>query len=206
MFEHRIFTDLVYLVVVINPISLVPEFLYITKHETPESRRRTALRTTLIAAAMLIAFIIIGQILLEALGITLPSFSIAGGLVLLAISMMRVLKTAEVTHEEDGAEIAPKDVAVFPLATPYIAGPASILAVVLLTDNDQFGFVEQAQTMLVMLSILALTYLVLLGAGTIQRFLGNTGADVLNRISGLILAALSVETILDGVRASFSLG
>lgn len=206
MFEHHIFTNFVYLVVIINPISLVPEFLYITKRETPERRRRTALRAILAAAAILIAFLIVGQILLEALGITLPSFSIAGGLVLLAISMMRILKTAEVTHEEDEAEIAPKDVAIFPLATPYIAGPASILAVVLLTNNDQFGFVEQAETTLVMLSILALTYLALLGADTIQRFLGDTGADVLNRISGLILAALSVETILDGIRASFSLG
>ena len=75
----------------------------------------------------------------------------------------------------------------------------------LLPDNQKFGFVEQAQTALVMLFILALTCAVLLTAGTVQRLLGATGADVISRISGLILAALAVETILQGIRASFSL-
>ena len=76
------------------------------------------------------------------------------------------------------------DVAVFPLATPYIAGPAAILAVVLLTDNSAFGFVKQAQTTIVMLVVLALTCAVLLAAGTLDRLLGATGADVISRISG----------------------
>lgn len=78
MFEHRIFTDFVYLMVVIEPISLVPEFLAVTRHQTPPVRRKTAIRAVLISAVILVAFIVIGQILLEALGIRLPSFSIAG--------------------------------------------------------------------------------------------------------------------------------
>jgi multiple antibiotic resistance protein len=80
------------------------------------------------------------------------------------------------------------------------------LTVVLLTDNEQFGFVEQAQTTLVMLAILAITYVVLLAAGQIQRILGTTGADVVSRVFGLVLAALSVEIVIGGIRASFSLG
>lgn len=206
MFNDHLFTDFVYLLVVIDPVSLVPEFIAVTRNHSPESRRRMAIRGSVIAAAILVAFIIVGQILLEALGITLPSFSIAGGLVLLAISLQRVLTTEDI-HVDEEAESSgeARDVSVFPLATPYIAGPAAILAVVLLTDNQKFGVVEQAQTTLVMLFILAITCGVLLVSGAVQRLLGRTGADVISRISGLILAALAVETILQGIRASFSL-
>ena len=206
MFDHHIFTDFVYLLVVIDPLSLVPEYISITRQHSPQSRRRTAIRASVIAASILVAFIIVGQILLEALGISLPSFSIAGGLVLLAVSLQRVLTTEDIQVDEE-AKISGevRDVSVFPLATPYIAGPAAILAVVLLTDNEKFGFAEQAQTTLVMLFILTLTCAVLLAAGPVQRLLGATGADVISRISGLILAALAVETILQGIRASFSL-
>ena len=206
MFDHHIFTDFVYLLVVIDPVSLVPEFIAVTRNHSPESRRRMAIRGSVIAAAILVAFIIVGQILLEALGITLPSFSIAGGLVLLAISLQRVLTTEDI-HLDEVARSGDvvRDVSVFPLATPYIAGPASILAVVLLTDNQKFGVIEQTQTTLVMLFILAVTCGVLLASGPVQRLLGRTGADVISRISGLVLAALAVETILQGIRASFSL-
>ena len=202
MFEHRIFTDFVYLMVVIEPISLVPEFLAVTRHQTPPVRRKTAIRAVLISAVILVAFIVIGQILLEAFGIRLPSFSIAGGLVLLGISLQRVLSAADVRVDEEAAREEVGDVAVFPLATPYIAGPAAILAVVLLTDNSTFGFFEQAQTTAVMLVVLAVTCAVLLAAGTLDRLLGTTGADVISRISGLILAALAVETCRASARPS----
>jgi len=122
MFEHRISTDFVYLMVVIEPISLVPEFLAVTRHQTPPVRRKTAIRAVLISAVILVAFIVIGQILLEALGIKLPSFSIAGGLVLLGISLQRVLSAADVRVDEEAAREEVGDVAVFPLATPTSPG------------------------------------------------------------------------------------
>jgi multiple antibiotic resistance protein len=205
MFEHRLFNDFVILLVVIDPINVIPAFMLFTQYDSPEARKRTALRAVVIAAVILVAFIIAGQILLEALRIDLPSFSIAGGLVLLAVSLQRILRPAErpVKEEVDEAAESPQDVAVFPLATPIIAGPGSIITVVLLTDNEQFGIVEQMQTTLVMLGILVLLYLMLLVAERIQRFLGNTGADVLSRIAGLVLAAISVDIIIDGIRASF---
>jgi multiple antibiotic resistance protein len=207
VFEHRLFTDFVTLFVVINPINLIPYFVLFTRHQPPKERQRTALRSVVIAAAILVVFIVLGQILLEALGIHLPSFSIAGGLVLLAISLRTILASEQGPEEEEKEQSSghARDVAVFPLATPLIAGPGAILAVVLLTDNEQFGFVEQAQTTLVMLAILAITYVVLLAAGPIQRILGTTGADVVSRVLGLILAALSVEIVIEGIRASFSL-
>ena len=205
MFEHRLFNDFVILLVVIDPINVIPAFMLFTQYDSPEARKRTARRAVVIAAVILVAFIIAGQILLEALRIDLPSFSIAGGLVLLAVSLQRILRPAErpVKEEVDEAAESPQDVAVFPLATPIIAGPGSIITVVLLTDNEQFGIVEQMQTTLVMLGILVLLYLMLLVAERIQRFLGNTGADVLSRIAGLVLAAISVDIIIDGIRASF---
>ena len=205
MFEHRLFNDFVILLVVIDPINVIPAFMLFTQYDSPEARKRTALRAVVIAAVILVAFIIAGQILLEALRIDLPSFSIAGGLVLLAVSLQRILRPAErpAKEEVDEAAESPQDVAVFPLATPLIAGPGSIITVVLLTDNEQFGIVEQMQTTLVMLGILVLLYLMLLVAERIQRFLGNTGADVLSRIAGLVLAAISVDIIIDGIRASF---
>ena len=205
MFEHRLFNDFVILLVVIDPINVIPAFMLFTQYDSPEARKRTALRAVVIAAVILVAFIIAGQILLEALRIDLPSFSIAGGLVLLAVSLQRILRPTErpAKEEVDEAAESPQDVAVFPLATPIIAGPGSIITVVLLTDNEQFGIVEQMQTTLVMLGILVLLYLMLLVAERIQRFLGNTGADVLSRIAGLVLAAISVDIIIDGIRASF---
>jgi multiple antibiotic resistance protein len=84
-----------------------------------------------------------------------------------------------------------------------IAGPGSIVPVVLLTDNEQFGFVEQAQTTPVMFAVLGILYGLLLIAGSIQRFLGRTGADVLSRIAALVLAALSIDILINGIRASF---
>ncbi len=205
MFEHRWFTDFVYLATVLNPFYLVPVYLHVTEHLTPKARRRTALRAVVIAAAILIGFVVLGQILLDALGIDLPSFSIGGGLVLLAVALQRILAPAYDSAEEKvGSSLdRARDVAVFPLATPHIAGPGAIVAVVLLTDNDKFGIAEQALTTLVMLAILAFLYAVLLGASTVHRLLGMTGADVLDRISALVLAALAVDTIIEGIHASF---
>jgi multiple antibiotic resistance protein len=207
MFEYHWFTDFVYLATVLNPFSLVPVFLHVTEHLTPKARRRTALRAVVIAATILIGFVVLGQILLEALGIGLPSFTIGGGLILLAIALQRILAPANVSADEKAGSSLDRarDVAVFPLATPYIAGPGAIVAVVLLTDNDKFTIAEQALTTLIMLAIVAFLYAVLLGADTVHRLLGTTGADVIDRISALILAALAVDTIIEGLYASFSL-
>ena len=205
MFEYRWFTDLVYLATVLNPFNLVPVYLHVTEHLTPKARRTTARRAVVIAAAILIGFVVLGQSLLDALGIGLPSFSIGGGLVLLAVALQRILAPANVSAEEKvGSSLdRARDVAVFPLATPHIAGPGAIVAVVLLTDNEEFGIVEQALTTLIMLAILAFLYAVLLGASTVHRLLGTTGADVLDRISALVLAALAMDTIIEGIHASF---
>ncbi len=153
------------------------------------------------------AFVVVGQVVLEGLGISMPAFRTAGGVVLLIIALRALLSGDE--HElsreaEEGGDTP--DPAVFPLAIPLIAGPGAITAVVLLTNNNQFSVLEQAETTLVLFGILALIYAVLLVAGSVQRVLGKSGIEVVGRVSGLILAALSVETILHGVGAYYSLG
>lgn len=201
--KDSLVTDAVTLFAVLDPISTVPLFLAATLHESAASRRRIAGRATVIAAVILIIFIALGQIFLKSLGISLPSFQIAGGLVLLAVGMKMIF--SEARPEEKGSE-APKsggDVAVFPIAMPFIAGPAAIMAVVMLTDNDRFSIPEQAATAAVMLAILLLLYIVLVAADRIQRVLGETGINVMSRVMGLVLAALAVETILAGFRQAF---
>ena len=206
MFE-RILTDAVAFFVVVNPIGLVPLFISITRQESPSSRRRIALRGVVIAALILIVFIAVGQILLKALGVTLPSFRIAGGLVLFAISMKMIFENEPVGGQVDGGDRNPagggQDISVFPLAMPFIAGPGTIMAAVLLTDSARFSIFEQAVTTLVLFAILALAYAMMCSADAIQRIMGTTGASVLSRVMGLVLAALAVEVTLAGIRGAF---
>lgn len=208
MFNHA-FYDLINLFVVFNPTGIVPQYLYFTEHVPHKDRRTLAIRCVSIATVILVAFIVVGQLLLEALGIGLPAFKIAGGMVLLVISVRMILEDVDETAGGDDKELhavsssSIKKLAVFPLATPLIAGPGGILVVVLLTDNYKYSILEQGVTTLMLLVIMVITCLVLLTGESIQRHLGLTGINMMSRISGLILAALSVETILDGVTSRF---
>jgi multiple antibiotic resistance protein len=206
LLHDRLFQDFVTLFVVINPIGTVPLFLALTSHEPAEAARRTALRSVAISAIILLTFVVIGQVLLRALEIELGAFRIAGGLVLLIISLRMVLESVHHPAGERKETGERPDVAVFPLATPFIAGPGAILAAVLLTDHTLYSVPQQVGTTLVMLGVLAIQYVLLLASGTVNRVLGETGTNVISRIMGLILAALSIETILIGVRTAFALG
>lgn len=207
MFEHLI-EDLITLFVVFNPTGIVPNYLYFTRRETAKSRRKLAYRSVLIATLILITFIVLGQVLLEALRISVPSFSIAGGLVLFAISLRTIFESVHepigvVEEAADGVGKAGESLAVFPLATPLLAGPGGILIVVLLTDNNRFGVSEQAVTVLALLVVMVITYVALRAAEIIQRIMGKNGISVSSRIMGLVYAALSVEIILNGIRDTF---
>jgi multiple antibiotic resistance protein len=194
----KLFHDLVTLFVVVNPIGVVPLFVAVAGHESAATRRRMAGQAILISAIILLVFIGIGQIVLEALGINLASFRIAGGLVLLIIARRMVL--VETNNPTADGSAFRGNIAVFPLAMPFIAGPASIMAVVLLTDNNIYTVWQQAETAALLLVVLGFTYGCLVGSDSVQRLLGSTGANVISRIMGLILAALAVQSILSGVQ------
>jgi multiple antibiotic resistance protein len=193
---EKLLHDLVTLFVVVNPIGAVPLFVAVAGQESPAARRRIAGQAIILSAVILLVFIAVGQIVLEALGIDLASFRIAGGLVLVVIALRMVLEETHSTRADSSAFRG--NIAVFPLAMPFIAGPASIMAVVLLTDNNVYTFWQQAQTALLVLGVLAFTYVCLVSADVVQRLLGSTGANVVSRIMGLILAALAVQSILSG--------
>ncbi|MEL6231526.1 MAG: MarC family protein [Cyanobacteria bacterium J06627_3] len=201
MVQHFL-QDAVTLFVVIDPIGLVPIFIAITQKEPTVSRRRIAALGVGISTLILLAFLVMGQFLLEALEISLPAFRTAGGILLLIVGLQMVLQESSV-HSASTDPTSSIDLAVFPLATPLIAGPGGIMSVVLLTDNTKFGVMDQLLTALALLSVLLITFIALLSAEYIQKGLGRTGVNVITRILGLLLAALAMETILAGIKGYF---
>ena len=194
------------LFVVIGPIDNAAAFAALTKGYKPARRRRTALKAIIVSTVVMVVFAIFGDELLSVIGVKLESLEIAGGILLLLAAIQMVM--AEPQTGKDGAESEaekPKDISVFPMAMPLIAGPDAITAVVLLVRRAgkpvSFPFVNPTQVgvILVMLLVLFLTYLALLGAGRLLRILGSQGIEVVTRVLGLLLAALAVEFIIDGL-------
>ena len=199
----KLLQDAITLFVVINPVGQVPHYLALTRGMPKPERLRVARRACTYAAVILLVFVAIGELVLDGLHVELQSFRVAGGLLLLLIAIRTVLST-QIVHPlaqtEDGEK---QDIAVFPLATPFLAGPGAIIAAVLLTENGRFSILEQAVTSLIAVSLCILAYVVLASADFLQRHLGGTGTSVMSRVFGLILAALATQTLLDGLKAYF---
>lgn len=198
-------TAFVTLFVVIDPLGIAPIFASITPKDTAPQRRQIAVKGVIIAAVILVAFALGGQLLLTALGIGLPAFQIAGGLLLLLLSidmvMVRHSGLRETTPGEAEEGIQRSDVSVFPLAIPLIAGPGALTSIVLLMGEARHDLVAQALVLAVMLAVLVITLICLLVTGRLIRLLGQTGINVVTRVFGIIMAALSVQFILDGLGA-----
>jgi multiple antibiotic resistance protein len=190
--------DLITLVAVIDPVGTIPVYLTATSSLTEAARRRVALRAIFISAGILLGFVVLGQIVLEAMGISLASYQVAGGIVLFLFALQMVFDPHH--NREDASQSPGPDPAIFPLAIPSIAGPAAMMAVVVLTDNSTFNLRQQAETSVAMLAVLALTLALMLAASPIQRLIGDGGVNIVRRVMGLILAALAVQTVVDGVQ------
>jgi len=191
------------LLFVVDPLAVVPLFVSMTGGETPAQRRGTARRATLTMFATLTAFALIGRQIFSALGISLGAFQIAGGvlLFLLAIDMLRAERSRTRTSPEEEAEGVEKtDVSVFPLAIPMLAGPGATSTVLVLVARAS-STLERALLVLAIAVTAALAYLTLRSASLVERKLGKTGMNVLERVMGLILAATAVQFVIDGVRA-----
>jgi len=177
----------------IDPIGNVALFAGLTAALTRAERRRTALRATIYAAIILVVAVIAGQIILDAIGIHMHSLKVAGGIILFLFGVQMLfgkMDKAERTPEEG------RDLAVFPLAVPSIAGPGALMAVIVLTDNDVYTVPQQVETGIVLLVVLFLTYVLLLFSDAILRVIGRQGASVLVRVMGIILCSLAVEIVL----------
>lgn len=197
-------TALVTLFVTIDPPGLAPVFVVLTAGLSRAERRATAIRATTIAGASLIAFALVGEPLIGFLGITLPAFRIAGGLLLFVIAFEMVFgrreerKSATAQTAVDHEEF--RNVAVFPLAIPLITGPGAISATILLASRAH-SFTLMAGLIVIIILLIAACLAVFLLSHRLDRILGETGRIVVSRLLGLVLAALAVQFVADGITA-----
>jgi len=194
-------TAFVALFVVIDPIGLTPMFIALTRGMAARARRIIALRACLVALLLLTVFGLAGEAVLEFLGISLPAFRIAGGILLFltALDMLFERRRQRREGQADGST-EDDDPSVFPLAMPLIAGPGAIATMILLTGSAETG----GEILLihgVMLAVLACVLALFLLAGGLEKLLGRVGINVVTRLLGMLLAALSVQFVIDGLRA-----
>jgi multiple antibiotic resistance protein len=196
---------LVTLAVVVDPVGLVPAFVAITQGLPAKSRRNVALRACLIAMAILAGSALVGDWLLRTLSITLPAFRIAGGLLLFSIASEMVFGVRTVRQSrqaEEAIEEHVRNIAAFPLAIPLMAGPGAITATVLLSGRAGGDPLHMGVLLGVVTAVMGLCYVVFLLASHIAKLLGTTANIVLSRLLGVLLAALAVQFVIDGVRAA----
>lgn len=187
---------------IVDPVGMVPSTLAVTAHATPEQRRRVIDRAVLVAGAIIVFMAMVGHYFLTYLGITLPAFGIAGGILLLLIAIdMLFARPSRAKSDPDSlhepAEV--ESVAVFPLAIPFIAGPGTIATVLLLINLSAGNRERLLIIYLAYGAALIVTWLCMRSAGLVMRILTRTGVNVLTRLLGIIMAALAVQFILNGL-------
>lgn len=193
------------LFVTVGPVEVAAIFLAVTPKETKAQRRATAIVAAIVAAAVLIMFALIGRSLLAVLGVGLPAFRTAGGILLLIMSANLLLAErsglTSITPEEEREAEGHSEVAIFPLAIPMIAGPGTITAVLLMMAKAK-SYAADAVVIGCILAVCAITFLCMWGANGIVRYMGVTGTNVIARVSGILLAALAMQFIFDGLQNS----
>lgn len=194
----------------IGPIDVAAMYAALTSKATPEQRRQMAFKGSAIAAGILLVFALTGETLLTHLGISLAALRTAGGILLLLIGIDMVFARSSglvSTTEDESAEAKLKaDISVFPLATPLIAGPGAMGAAILLVANAEGDIVGQTVVIGTMLGVVLLTFFLLLAASQVQKVLGVTGLHVITRVFGVLLCALAVQFMFDGIANSGLLG
>lgn len=191
--------------VVIDPIGTIPVFIAVTASIEATARRKTALLAALISAGILLFFLVFGQLLIEALDIGLNSFQVAGGIILFLFALTMIFGESKQEIEQRQAEEDMEDPvhkhnpAIFPLAVPSLASPGAMLAIVILTDNNRYSAADQGITALVMLSVIAIAFVLMLLAEPIIRLIGHSGAAIISRVMGMILASVAVNSVLSAM-------
>jgi multiple antibiotic resistance protein len=193
------------LFVIIDPPGCAPIYASLTRESPPAQRRAMAVRSVLIAGGILVFFGLLGEDLLHVLGVGLPAFRIAGGIMLFLIALEMVFERRQARRENRAQEVNAtpeiEDVSVFPMGIPMIAGPGSIASVMLLVGRSE-GLVESLVVFAAVAAVLVLTLLALLAAGPLMRLLGHKMEAMLTRLLGVILAALAAQFVIDGINRS----
>jgi len=189
---------------VIDPIGTVPVFIAVTSKFEESVKRKIAIQATLVSSLILLFFIIAGEVILNAIGVPLASFQIAGGIILFLFALTMIFGESKPDEEIKNINSS-SETAIFPLSVPSIASPGAMLAAVLMTENAQYSFMQQLQTTLTMLSVMAVVLLLMLASSFIHRYIGNSGASIISRVMGLILSSVAVNNILEGIKLYFSI-
>ena len=197
---------LITFLVIIDPPGCAPIFTSLTRGTSAEHRRAMAIRSSLIAWAILMFFALLGKPMLQALGISLASFRIAGGIMLFFIAFdmifeRRTQRREKRAHEIEGTPEA-EDISVFPMAIPMITGPGSIASAMLWVSRAE-GPIEVGIVLAAITTVILITMLTLLAAGPLMRLIGEKLEAMITRILGVILAALAAQFVVDGLKQSF---
>lgn len=192
--------------VVVEPISLVPLFAGLTEGASSDYKRKMACKAVILAGLILVIFALGGARLLDAMGISLHAFRIFGGLMLFLIALDMVYVRASgartTTRNEEKEVKRREDISVFPLAFPFIAGPGALATILLVTGDVPLASLLFLGLMIVVVLVLVITYVLMLLTPRVMRVLGLTGANVVSRLTGVILGALAVQFVIDGIRGS----
>jgi multiple antibiotic resistance protein len=196
------------LFVIIDPPGMTPLFLALTQGMTPAQRRTIALRSVVIAFVLMIAFILIGEALLGFIGISMSAFRIAGGILLFLTALEMLFQKRQARREDNATEAATEhqdDPSVFPLAMPLIVGPGAITTLILLA-----GQADGVTDFVAIVGVAAAVLICLLGflfaSNIVEKALGKTGLNIVTRLLGMLLAALAIQFVLDGITQSFGIG
>ena len=195
------------LFIIIDPPGLAPVFIALTQGMGPAQRRAIATRAVLVATALMMMFLLLGEAVLGFIGISMDAFRIAGGILLFLTALDMLFQRRQARREDNAAEGQAEhhdDPSVFPLALPLIVGPGAITTVILLSGQAQ-GAADLGAIAGVILAVLAIVMLAFIAAPAIERALGKTGLNIVTRVLGMLLAALAVQFVLDGLRG-FGIG
>ncbi|APY00206.1 MarC family protein [Lacinutrix venerupis] len=199
----EVLTSIFFIFAVIDPIGSIPVYLEATKEFDNLHKKKIAIRACVIAFLILLFFIVIGQLILEGMKVSLDAFQISGGVILFLFALTMIFGDGKPEQEKNSISDY-KHVTIFPIAIPSIASPGAIMAVVLLTDNHLYTFLQQSITTLLVLIVIGITCLILLAANKLQEKIGDYGITVISKIMGLILASYAVQNILSGISDYFS--
>lgn len=196
------------LFVIIDPPGLAPLFVALTQGMSPAQRRAILIRAVIISFGLMLAFMLLGEALLGFIGISMPAFRIAGGILLFLTALEMLFQKRQARRQantEAGASEHHDDPSVFPLAMPLIVGPGAITTIILLAGQAESA-TDMAAIAGVLAAVLAFVFVFCAASGLIERALGHTGVNIVTRLLGMLLAALAAQFVLDGIKQSFGIG
>ena len=185
--------------IVVDPFGSTPIFFVITQNLNAKEKIKTAISATIIAATILLFFALLGNYILSYLNITFPAFTIAGGIILFIISLEMLFNKRQ-QRKEENINFQSENISVFPLATPLLAGPAAITSVIVSVSDIGNNFVNQIIGITSLILVMVLTFIIFFIASKFEKIINKKIINIFSRVIGIILAGLSIQYILDGIK------